>query len=122
MYSHGTLSRSSVRALRLLGRTGNLHTCRAAATPRSAAERSQVVSYDGVEFVVDENPALQSTWAQRGIVAGGALASGVLLAQGILHSHSIPGTLLAMLAGYTFAGMYTDATSCVQLYCPCTNF
>jgi hypothetical protein len=75
-------------------------------------DRSQIVTYDGVEFVVDDNPELKSTWGQRATVASSALASALLLAQGINHGHSAVATGLAMLAGYIFAGKSLSIDSC----------
>ena len=86
------------------------------ATSTSAADKEQVVSYDGVEFVVDEDPDLKSTWGQRAIVGSSALTTAALLAQGVMHSNSVVATGLAALAGFVFAG-----ASAIRLASVCTT-
>lgn len=88
-----------------------------AASTSAAADKEQVVSYEGVEFVVDEDPELKSTWGQRAIVGSSALATAALLAQGVTHSNSVVATGLAMLAGFIFAG----ATQSVWRSAPCAR-
>jgi hypothetical protein len=84
--------------------------CQAAAPLKYSSERvdknkSQVVAYDDLEFVVDENPELKSTWDHRRIVWSSALVSMALFAQGVAHSDSIVSTGLAMFGGFIFAGV-----------------
>lgn len=67
--------------------------------------KAQVVSYEGLEFVVDENPELKSSWEQRITVWSSALVSAALVAQGAAHSDSVVSMGLAILGGYIFAGM-----------------
>ena len=88
-------------------RNNSAQVCHAVATETTkpeVAEKRQVVSYDGVDFTVDENPELKSSWGQRLTVASSSVAMGLLMASGF--SHGIDGLQagLCIFAGYIFAG------------------
>lgn len=75
-----------------------------APTLSPSAPKQEVVSYEGVEFEVTDNPELKSTWSHRAIVASSSLVMGLLLANGLDHSSSAVAVVCSMLAGYVFAG------------------
>ena len=97
-----------------------LCACSAAAPATSppktqTPEKSQVVTFDDVEFVVEEDPDLKSTWAQRATVAGSAMASALLLAQGLSHSDNPVVVGIAMMTGFIFAGLQLPITCCAAV-------
>ena len=83
--------------------------CRAAATEtctkQEGVEKRQVVSYNGVNFLVDDNPDLKSSWGQRLTVASSSLAMSLLLANGVSHGIDAPQAILCAFCGFVFAGM-----------------
>lgn len=98
-------------------RNNSAQVCHAVATETTkpeVAEKRQVVSYDGVDFTVDENPELKSSWGQRVTVASSSVAMGLLMASGF--SHGIDGLQagLCIFAGYIFAGLtFSDGLVCM---------
>jgi hypothetical protein len=97
------------RSVLLARRNGACHaTAPDVVQSTEAATRKQanVVSYSGVEFVVDFNPELKSTWGQRVTVLVSAAVSGSLLAQGVVHSANPVVVGFAVVAGFIFSGAF----------------
>eukprot|EP00892_Ulva_mutabilis_P010348 jgi/Ulvmu1/7686/UM038_0118.1 len=95
----------AARGARCTKRPGQV--CRAVATETSTeqevAEKRQVVSYNGVNFLVDEDPELKSSWGQRLIVASSSTAMALLMASGVSHGIDAPQACLCAFAGFIFA-------------------
>lgn len=74
--------------------------------PVASTSKQQVVKFgSGTEFVIDEDPELKSTWAQRGIVAGASALLAVLGAHGWVGSDNVATAALSVAAGIVFAGV-----------------
>jgi hypothetical protein len=110
------------------GRAGQAHfrcsqltSCRAVSTStierssvaveaKTGTAKQEVVSYDGVEFEVTDNPELKSTFQHRAIVASSSVVLSMLFAHGASQSMNGFAIAACMLAGYVFAGALTSST------------
>lgn len=73
-------------------------------TEQQVTAKQQVVSYNGIDFVVEDDPDLKSSWGQRLTVASSSVTMALLMGSGV--SHGIDGlqAALCIFAGYIFAG------------------
>lgn len=108
------------------GARGRLaQVCQAVATEtrteQQVADKQQVVSYNGVDFVVEDDPELKSSWGQRLTVASSSVTMALLMGSGFSHGIGALQAGLCLFAGYIFAGsvycsigLVLERSTCLQ--------
>lgn len=72
----------------------------------ASTSKEQVIKFgSGAEFVINEDPELKSTWAQRGTVAGASTLLALLAAHGWVAGDNVVTAAASVFAGIVFAGV-----------------